>query len=391
MRAVALALAALCAVPVLGAAAVVVVPPVPEQLVEGHTVFTVIQSPVTDDAAREEYAAAVAVLVRETNLDARGARFPGVLWFNDQYLVAPVDDGPDSGVSHRHPCKGAVLAVNRGDPDPRTLSLTDADYNESYLVTDPLDRRWTIDKWNVSGTYVWVVGVTGPQGGGDDASRSQADDGTSDCGAFTDEWSDEGESCVRSPFTQTSCVEDGVVAASGRVRDPGEHGMGYPCEGCPRIRYNALLYFLLSDLDVEGPAKNHAEGAQDLQDDASGCHAGYSPGNQSWPCPDDDDDREGNSHPYNPTSRQPGGYPFNRVDGTSGYHGKSDDCDGDGRTDLECHATRAIDIYYGWAPAPTVRRYALEDLEGSTAPYHCHEAAACRFDDYASPEAPSPP
>ena len=112
----------LLCVPALGAAApylpVVVPDPAREQLVEGHTVFTVIEvNRTTEVDGDTRFAAAVAVLVRERVSEPLALRFPGVLWFNDQYLVAPSTAPAD--VRIRYPCGGAVMAVNRGDPDPR--------------------------------------------------------------------------------------------------------------------------------------------------------------------------------------------------------------------------------------------------------------------------------
>ena len=122
-----LAVAALIvlSVPALGAAApylpVVVSDPVQEQLVEGHTVFTVIEvNRTTEVDGATRFAAAVAILVREQAQEQRAIRFPGVLWFNDQYLVTPQSQNA-ANAEYRYPCGGAVMAVNRGDPDPRML------------------------------------------------------------------------------------------------------------------------------------------------------------------------------------------------------------------------------------------------------------------------------
>lgn len=108
------------AVPALGAATPIVVPPVPEQLVEGHTVFTVIEIVAKTQTNETRFAAAVAVLVREYQQAARAQRFPGVLWFNDQYLVNP-SAANNNFDAFRYPCGGAVMAVNAGDPDPRVV------------------------------------------------------------------------------------------------------------------------------------------------------------------------------------------------------------------------------------------------------------------------------
>src|SRR5260221_11219859 len=118
MRTWIIPLAVLMVVPALGAATPIVAPPVPEQLVEGHTVFTVIEQVKTTAQSQAEYAAAVAVLVREATAVIQNDRFPGVLWFNDQYLADPIK--PDNAqTSTRYPCTGAVLAVNAGDAEPR--------------------------------------------------------------------------------------------------------------------------------------------------------------------------------------------------------------------------------------------------------------------------------
>lgn len=218
-RMLAVAAVLVMAVPALGAATPIVVPPVPEQLVEGHTVFTVIEIAAVTNTSEVRFAAAVAVLVREYAANNAAQRFPGVLWFNDQYLVNP-EQSESASKYFRYPCGGAVMAVNRGDPDPRVViarigdggagdttigpsSYTydsadywtkpypgtysyendyawigvdpDAtevysdtvigslagdvdgntfgfappwDYEESYLITDPNDHSWVIDKYN---------------------------------------------------------------------------------------------------------------------------------------------------------------------------------------------------------------------------------------------------
>src|SRR5438128_1058844 len=74
----------------LGSGFVNMLGPIPEQAVEGHTVFTVIQGRYpTSTTENDHFATAVAVLIREfhRNTVALDTRFPGVLWFNDQYLV----------------------------------------------------------------------------------------------------------------------------------------------------------------------------------------------------------------------------------------------------------------------------------------------------------------
>ncbi|MHB8604813.1 MAG: hypothetical protein ACYDCK_06110 [Thermoplasmatota archaeon] len=105
------------AVPAYAAASQIIVPALPEQVVEGHTVFAVIQKQVERNTTQE--AAAVAVLVRETI--SHNNRFNGTLWFNDQFLVPPSNTHSQDT---RYPCGGAVLAVNSGDPDPRNMLVS---------------------------------------------------------------------------------------------------------------------------------------------------------------------------------------------------------------------------------------------------------------------------
>src|SRR5581483_799910 len=172
---------------------------------------------------------------------------PGVLWFNDQYLVNPSSLSIGSN-SYRYPCGGAVMAVNQGDPDPRML-LVDAgdrtlptatrqggsdhdlvtgvgygdnrslvgvntanpdvytdtgpsviqggagsDYVESYTITDPNDHTWQIDKYQAythdgltSGTgqtiYNYPVWVVNIMGG----RVFIPDDGTTSCQPYVDQ------------------------------------------------------------------------------------------------------------------------------------------------------------------------------------------------------------
>ncbi len=119
--------------PAWAAATQIVLPGVTEELVEGHTVFTVIEKARFANSTTE--AAAVAVLVRERV--AVRESFRGVLWFNDQYLVSPFVSLRDAP---RYPCGGALIAVNAGDPDPRTMLVS---YNQADQLTalrnDPND------------------------------------------------------------------------------------------------------------------------------------------------------------------------------------------------------------------------------------------------------------
>ncbi|HEX2021118.1 MAG TPA: hypothetical protein VHH36_00270 [Candidatus Thermoplasmatota archaeon] len=352
-------------------AAAIILPPQPEQLVEGHTVFTVIQ-PASPDTGPEvtEYAAAVAVLVREFKSPVDYSRFPGVLWFNDQYLVNPsssCSQGANCNPTFRYPCTGAVLAVNQGGPDPRTLTLSDASYIESYRIKDPNNKVWTIDVWTPDngGTNVTVWAVT-IGGATNDANRATADNGNSGC--------------------------NGLVYTDGATKkDPGdENGRRYPADcgatACPGLQYNALLLMRLKDLTIPGTAKNHTEGSTDRTGDVSGCEdtPKYASSTPVWPCPAGDDNREGNSHPYNPDTAT-------ATYAGENNHGGSADCNaGLAGNDQNCHATFQVDIYYGTAPVPTTRSYpqvwrdaamtksvyeedgSTANTDGSTAPYHGH-------------------
>ena len=388
----------------LGVAAPVAVPPEPEALVEGHTVYAVLEQVTRNAADREEYAAAVAVLVREVTWDERSFRFPGVLWFNDQYLVNPAGRAAVKDPTYRHVCTGAVIAVPRGDPDPQTIpgAFSAANYVETYHVKDPNDWDWDVDKWVVNGRPVWTVAINNR-----DADYATPDSPTAtDCAPRSDRlcggvnvlpfdyedrpspYNDSGFADNRRATTCGRCSSLGPGTAACQNQFPGQRaaagGYAYPCGGtttdtspkklcAPFVQYNALLFFFLADLTVANATKDHADGSTDRARDASGCDADSVnmsvPDYRVWPCPGGDDAREGNSHAYNP------GLPWPRQTYSGrDNHGGSADCTGDAQGDQLCHATRDIDIYYGVAarpprsPATTV----FTDGEGVTAPYHCH-------------------
>lgn len=448
MRTWIIALAALLVLPAVGAAATIVVPPVPEQLVEGHTVFTVIEVRNATNITQEEFHAAVAVLVREVDQRVNANRFPGVLWFNDQYLVNP-SASVSRVVEARYPCTGAVLGVDVTAADPRasadTVNPLDVDlggnYVESYHITDPNDVVWDVDKWNVAGTLVWTVAIKNNQAG-----YNVQDDGESNCAPYADMGGCDVpgvdgaiyESDLFGFYSDTeSDRRDNQVAQGGdtdagtwckyRYKDPGTHGYGFPCGqddvdvadppvgnyNCPNLQYNALLYFRIQDLASAGDPKDHEPGAADYENDVSGCHpsygyygeGGYYPGGgyggnnvpRVWPCPEQDDDREGNSHPYNPELP----WPLMNYAGRDNHGGSGGDCDGDGIIDQPqndttgvntrndytgdylCHATRNINLYYHYWQAPTLRDYYLIDVVGSAAPYHCNdERKVCDFGEF---------
>lgn len=377
-------LAILMVVPALGAATPIVVgPPTPETLVEGHTVFTVIEqvtSPPPGGPADVEFAAAVAVLVREaTYKDDGGAntRFPGVLWFNDQYLVDPRGDGnaaPPVEYTYRTPCTGAVIAVNAGTADPRVAPGGSIDplvwtYVESYQITDPNDRTWTVDKWATAlGALLWNTPIMNNELG-----RNTPDDDTN-CRAVSESELPSGIPCV----TGGSGNQGGVPYAPGFTGlSPGRcEDAAYTTSNGNAITYNAVLYFELSDLTVAAGVKDHSVASTDV----SGCHATdpvfASGGGGQWPCPGLDDNAEGNSHAYNPF-----GDGVCPICAGQGNHGGSDLA-----ATPNVHAMNSIDLYYGAAPTVAVRTFAVLDVVGSAAPYHAHDGATVLLDS-----APSTP
>lgn len=425
MRTWIIALAALLVLPAVGAAATIVVGPVQEQLVEGHTVFTVIEVRNDTNVTQEEFHAAVAVLVREVRNDVDASRFPGVLWFNDQYLVPPSSSGVAAEQSVRYPCTGAVIAV--GDTygaDPR-VEFTDANplspgYVESYLIRDPNDHAWSVDKWSGANGFIWTVAILG-----DDTGYSTGWDSTDDsCNPYEDMGNCDLFALngnIPGPGGAVGSGEGAAVApgpagewCSYRYRDPGEHdettgiGMGYPCGqdgvhvNCENLQYNALLYFRMSDLVTSGGI-DHNPSSTAYKSHISGCHPTYGSygSERKWPCPTaaQNDDMEGNSHPYNPELP----WPLMSYDGRNN-HGGSADCDGDGVADgptdpsysgvpytgdYNCHETADIMIYYGVAEMPVPREYYLTDAQGSEAPYHCHDdMAVCNLQEaLADPQA----
>ena len=379
MRTWIIPLAVLLVVSSFGAALPIAVPPEPETLVEGHTVFTVIEQVNKGGTFDEEYGAAVAVLVREASKSADSFRFPGVLWFNDQYLVNPYTNDnvqPD----FRFPCTGAVLAVNKGSPDPvAAFAAATPVYNESYTITDPNDHTWTVDKWFDGTSPIWVVAILNNQAG-----IATADDGVTSCAPV-----DEGDA-LGLGVCPTGSGELGLQPL--RCKDESYIGTNGNA-----VSYNALLYFVLEDLTVANTTKDHTTGSADSTTDVSGCHPtdpmfaggddqspaklqddGTQPDSNNhlfltgrddstatenrgqFDCPADDDSKEGNSHPYNPFSA---GTVCVNCAGMNNHGGSG------GGPNL--HATRDVDIYYGTALAPLVRNVVLNDLEGSTAPFHC--------------------
>ena len=418
MRKWIIATAVLLTVPMVGAAAVIVAPPVQEQLVEGHTVFSVIQvRNSTDEPDREEFAAAVAVLVREHVTADRfyNNRFPGVLWFNDQYLVNPEGGSqPGAPQPYRYPC-GAVIAVNAGDPVPLVNGVpavpAAAAYVETYHITDPNGAVWDVDKWaydpdgdvtTLNSYPMWSVAMKNnptyygvPDDGKSNLCAPQPD--TAGCGTHVLPITDNTPQRPPGyggdlPFTQDSTYNDSKDtelarngaqegAGEGRFRcasgiNPDGPGFSNPPARSNGYNYNAVLFFFLNDLTAFGGVKDHSAST-----DITACHASW---DNAWPCPGGDDNAEGNSHPYN-TERE---WPFQLSEGRNN-HGGSSGCGAGaiGEGAQYEHATCNVDVYFGFKEAtlPAVRNYRVYDTEGQTAPYHCHESTTdCNEEEYNS-------
>lgn len=376
-------LAVLSVVPALGAA-------VPgydfgsDQLVEGHTVFTVLENVTSVNSSTTRYAAAVAVLVRQATAERIDERFPGVLWFNDQYLVDPVDQSFDE-LRVRYPCSGAVYATNQGDiPAGMTPSMlmVSAVYLESYLITDPNDHQWSIDKWNATvplGTItIWEVAILNNQ-----ATYATYDDGVTSCAPVTE--SNLFPTAVPCPGSEGTfnlrpmrCDNEDYTTNSG--------GHGAVASGrSGNLKYNAVLYFLLEDLLIPGLDKKHHPGAPLAGDDISGCQYNTDPVfPDQWPCPTpnaaSNDDQEGNPHPYNPFYVT-GVQNCAMCIGRNNHGGSATAPPGtnDGNYAQYEHATRNVDIYYDAGTAPPLRSYRVVDTRGSTQAFFCEsDFTRCR-------------
>lgn len=434
MRTWIIPLAVLLVVPALGAATPIVAPPERENLVEGHTVFTVIEQVTTTAVNHTEYAAAVAVLVREATAIVQNDRFPGVLWFNDQYLVDPIKSY-NAQVNVRYPCTGAVLAVNAADPDPRLapwpLGGMQGGYIESYLITDPNDRSWNVDKWTYTNgggvtELIWTVAILDNQAG-----YNTPDDGSSNCGPVSELtvtahlhegpiYSNDSVSAhpvaqpvvsCRVTTTNNGCEDatnnsmgavngaGNTVAPGSNVVDPQSYETAVQNDGCtgdsqagranPGItqpynqgeqncymdgyghgaKYNAVLFFFLEDLTVAGADKDHNVPSSDV----SGCQVETDPNaaffTDHWPCPGG-----GGSFAAGNDNGEGNSHVFNPFQNAPvcPHCTGSGNHGGSGASGAELtHATRDVDIYYGIGDVPLVRQYRLVDTEGSLAPYYC--------------------
>ncbi len=422
---VALVVAAIAA-PAMASATTFSSGPKNEQVVEGHTVFALIE--------KVNQGWAIAGLVREIT--------PKVLWFNDQYLVGDED---------RYPCGGFVFAVPEGSQSPMSrgintfepLTTEEYEYLESYRITDPNDFTWEIDLYsfsydhqtdpnspldlfNSANNLVWVVSVL---------NTNIPDDGTSSCQPIVDaptagyldpglnamcysggQYYDDGaQRCgpntpdcagIRQAYPDTQDFDgDGVSGpAGGPVVQTTPNALGPVCDW-PRL-YNFLLFGYWNDLsgrssrgtDVRdgdnkeyGCSDANGDGVTDCtvgspdfgadNEDKNGCEEGpYAPDTIQYDCVDDadsvdDDDNEGNSHAYNPTMCDNNGDGVIDLADTD-FDGFPDDtpCWGE----LHTHETARVDLYFSstFRPDPPISpNYVINDLVGSAAPFHAHNGA----------------
>ena len=108
------------------------------QIVEGHTVFAVLES-----GSQTQFAAIAGLAAQRTSIGS-------VLWFNDMELI------PASVASEL--AQGAyVIATEAGD-DPPSQHM-DAAYAESYQFTDPNGRYWIVDRYTYESCYVEAAGT----------------------------------------------------------------------------------------------------------------------------------------------------------------------------------------------------------------------------------------
>ena len=426
-------------VPALGAASpylsVAVSGPTQEQLVEGHTVFTVIEvNHTTEVGGASRFAAAVAILVREAKRDD-SFRFPGVLWFNDQYLVGP-SPARDEIQDFRYPCGGAVMAVNRGDPDPRAAlaratvrtpagthgasplsegtahdpwvdasvnatgpapqanastgvvspalgtDQTGISYVESYQIMDPNDHNWLIDLYMAyyrvnlprlaERTYEYPVWAVNVMG----SPTFIPDDGVLDCTPFYD--------TAVTPFLgQPAANVTKHVSCEhlGGGKPVGYYGVDDPCAGYAEPSRNGYCY-----------------GGQSAA--GGGCGTAAKPLRlynavlffkfEHLRVYGDDRVHNASSNDTNGCHGSaewacPGGdddaegnsHPFH----PDPAHKASDNGACGGAGEPECamrHPTRDIDVYFSPAARPMrplTPYYAVTDDQGSDAPFHDYDAS----------------
>jgi hypothetical protein len=110
-------------------------------VVEGHSVFAAVV-----DETQINFAAIAGIAAKRTV-------FGGVLWFNDQELFAP-------SVASELAAGKYVIATGANDDPPS--DHFDAQYEESYQVTDPNNQVWMVDRYVYWSCSVEVNGQFAP-------------------------------------------------------------------------------------------------------------------------------------------------------------------------------------------------------------------------------------
>ncbi|MGQ0534454.1 MAG: hypothetical protein ACT4PT_00065 [Methanobacteriota archaeon] len=117
-------------------------PPTDPEVEYGHTTYVAfICERVVNATLKADFAAIATISIERQVLNAR--HLGGILWFNDSILV----DSDQSEVIQEDIMSGFVIAVESGDADPQLASndWANADYVESYRVTDPNGNTWMVD------------------------------------------------------------------------------------------------------------------------------------------------------------------------------------------------------------------------------------------------------
>lgn len=395
-------------------------PPRPESLVEGHTVFATLDAL---QYGADTAAAPVRVSVGAPETDAEVARttverFPGILWFNDQYLVSPelsIETGglgigytvearygaalavlvrADDGRGVRSPCGGAILVVNAGDPDPRASAATPAEdllaytYLGSSLVTDPNDHTWVVDKYERDGLLVWAVNMNGAPAFTPDVlpgvralgervgdhcapANELASDLVEPVGAQPLCGAGPSPSLQAPPFRDDPCMDYAEPSTGGYCYGGPFYDFATGCMEAPTRLYNALLVFDWEELRVAGAPRDHSDL---FSTDTNGCSDPseyYCPTGAPWS--HGDEEMEGMSHSFHPVV--PPHWEDGSVCGVEGSqnptnHGGSalpyGACD-------YLHGTAQVDVYFSGAwrpPEPAERAFDVLDLDGSSAPFY---------------------
>lgn len=109
---------------------------VTSEIVQGHTVFVAVE-----ELSETQFGAIAGIAAKRTTIG-------GVLWFNDQQLIAP-------SVANEIAQGAFVIATEAGDDDP--ADHLDSAYAETYEFTDPNGRSWIVDRYTYDSCYIEVA------------------------------------------------------------------------------------------------------------------------------------------------------------------------------------------------------------------------------------------